>query len=318
MDIVTTIASSGHRSRRRIAACALILILSWPAVAFAWANGPAGGSGYGTHDWVLDQAITLSARHGGASWVDRDVALAATDDPDTALHDFYHHVYDTTGKTYGDAPVRIEALFLQAVGELKSGDRRSASASLGLLSHYYADICNPMHTDQTPAEERVHSRYEDAVDDDTSLPGMNAAWITALEERPSSEEGVRAAAAAAEVNSAYAELVREFASRGRDTVVDRITREALNRAVNDVAAVIDDISREAGVQAAVAAESTVAVAATPTAPVTSSPQSGLALERIEARDSGSNAGPVVPLCCGALGLLALLGVLVIAFGLPRR
>ena len=66
------------------------------------------GNGFGTHDWVLYEANQL-AESEGYFWLRTGAALRATDDPDTRLHDTYHHVYDVWGTTYGDAPDRVHA-----------------------------------------------------------------------------------------------------------------------------------------------------------------------------------------------------------------
>ena len=63
----------------RIAAAALIgAALLAPASALGWANN---FDNYGTHDWILDQALkVLDGRVD--DWLDHDLALVHTDDPD--------------------------------------------------------------------------------------------------------------------------------------------------------------------------------------------------------------------------------------------
>ncbi len=240
------------------AALALALLLAtvaglaMPARAWAWANGPDHGNGFGTHDWILDEGLTIAGTRGGGGWVDKAVALAATDDPDTQLHDYVNHVYQTTGHVYGSAPARVQAVFDQAVAQLRAGDRAGASVTLGLLAHYYGDVCNPLHTDQTAAEEKIHSRYETRVGRDTSQPGQNAAWVVPAPEAPATDEAARTVAAAAHAHLSYAELVADYSANGYDSRVQAITAESLSDAVNGVAAIVDDIGRQAGVQVAAA------------------------------------------------------------------
>ena len=74
-----------------VSALALALLGVLPASAWAWANGPQYGEGFGTHDWVLYHA-NQSARQAGYDWVDWRTAQSATDDPDMVLRDFYHHI----------------------------------------------------------------------------------------------------------------------------------------------------------------------------------------------------------------------------------
>ena len=146
----------------RLAAVALILgaalstALLTPHVALAWANGGDYGNGFGTHDWVLHEADRLAASR-GYDWLRLGSALRATDNPDTRLQDTYHHVYDVWGARYGDAPDRCQELFARAAAQLRAGDAAAASRTFGLLSHYYADICNPTHTDSRDREARMHA-----------------------------------------------------------------------------------------------------------------------------------------------------------------
>jgi hypothetical protein len=72
----------GRRTIRVALACAIALIATTGASpALAWSNGLDGPNAYGTHDWILDHA--LSAFGDRADWVSGRAALRATDDPDT-------------------------------------------------------------------------------------------------------------------------------------------------------------------------------------------------------------------------------------------
>jgi hypothetical protein len=230
------------------ATLALAIVLSLgaalPPAAGAWANGDRGGNGFGTHDWVLFEADRL-ARAAGAGWLRVNVALPRTDDPDTRLHDFYHHVYDVSGDPYGDAPDRIAQLYTRVVRQLRGGKRRAASASFGLLAHYYADICNPLHTDQIALEERIHSSYEDAVEWRTDARGEHRAWVRpdGVNARSSAAAAARSAAAAGHVF--YRRLVHQYAAHGFNAAVGSITRRALSRAVNDLADLLFSAQRAA-------------------------------------------------------------------------
>jgi hypothetical protein len=227
-------------AKRALAAftlCLLALALS------GWSNGLNGGDSFGTHDWVLYQANRL-ATAGGVRWLDWSVAQPATDDPDTVLHDTYHHVYDVWGSPYGDAPTRVQALYDETVRALHSGDREAASRSFGLLSHYYSDICQPMHTDQCPAENAIHSKYELAAQDYTDDPSGNVSWAVAdglVRVPDATAETVRAATSA---HGSYSQLVSEFAARGMDAKVLAITRQSVNRAANDLADLLLSAERD--------------------------------------------------------------------------
>ena len=87
--------------------------------------------------------------------VDLTAALPHTDDPDTVYHDFYYHVYDVWGSHYGNAPKKIAFYFDATRTALEKRDYATANIDVGILAHYYGDICNPLHTDQVAAEDKM-------------------------------------------------------------------------------------------------------------------------------------------------------------------
>lgn len=226
--------------------CALWLAL--PATAAAWSNGGDGGDGFGTHDWILYEANRLAQKR-GVHWLRLRTALRATDDPDTKLGDYYHHVYDVWGETwddtYGDAPDRIQQLFARAARQLTAGKHRGASITFGLLAHYYADICNPTHTDQSDAETHMHARHEAATNRRTNERGEHRAWIrfNGIQVRAGARGPARRAAAY--VHEYYGKLVRTYNADGWCTTTKAITKKGLSRAVNDLADLIVSVRRAA-------------------------------------------------------------------------
>lgn len=232
-----------------VAAGATGLVL--PGSARAWCNGPQGANGFGTHDWILQEAARLASRR-GYGWVSLKVALPHTDDPDTVFHDYYYHVYDRWGSSYGDAPAKVVEYYRKALAALRAGDRRRASMMVGIMSHYYSDICNPLHTDQCPAEDRIHEAYESVVQDYTDSPGENRVWIHPRAPRVVTSVRAAAVAAATASHRSYARLVASFTAHGMNKAVLTITRGSLNRAVNGLADLIAGIAkgRAAGARAA--------------------------------------------------------------------
>lgn len=230
-----------HAVRR--VSVALLLCVLLPALV-GWSNGPNGGDSFGTHDWVLYEANRLATAD-GVRWLDWNVAQPATDDPDTVLHDTYHHVYDVWSSSYGDAPTRVAELYAETVSELKAGDRVAASKNFGLLAHYYADINNPLHTDQVPEEESIHSAYELAAQTYTDEPNKNSAWVVSDGLRYVPDATAETEQAATTSHGSYQLLVSEFTAKGMDAQVLAITRQSLNRAANDLADLIYSAARDA-------------------------------------------------------------------------
>jgi hypothetical protein len=221
--------------------CVAVLLL--PAVASAWSNGGDYGDGFGTHDWVLQEANRLAAKQ-GAGWVALKTALPHTDDPDTEFHDFYYHVYDVWGGThYGDAPKKVMEYYGKALAARRAGNASDASKWAGIMAHYYADICCPLHTDQTDAEDRMHSNYESAAQTLTDKPGENRAWISYDGYQATKNVVAFSKTTAAASHQYYTALVNGYNSGGMNTTVKTITRKRLNRAANGLADLLVSIKK---------------------------------------------------------------------------
>ncbi len=215
--------------------------------AFGWGNGDFGGGGYGTHDWVLEQANRLAGLGAiGGGWVDLAAALPMTDDPDYVLRDWNHHTYDIWGTREGDAPDHIASLFATAVAQLQAGDKTGASRTVGLLAHYYADINQPMHTDSSTAEsDFVHLRYELNIDGYNKTPTQNQSWVVFDGIPNTLDPRAASVAAATTAHGSYSRLVTTYARYGYNSTVAGITKAQLNRAANGLADIIVYIQRAA-------------------------------------------------------------------------
>ena len=208
----------------------LVLGLLTPTPAFAWANGEDGCNSYGTHDWILDQALQAVGEQ--AEWVRTRVALRATDDPDCVdgidhASSPWWHVYDEWGDTYGNAPEAAEVWFERMSNRLQARNERGASRALGILAHIVGDVAQPMHTDSRPREDRVHPLYESAVD--RRDYSFNYDGVDDVNPRGRSLRVARVA------HNYYFELIRAYDNHSYNDKVHRITKRQLNRAANAVA-----------------------------------------------------------------------------------
>ena len=231
--------------RRQILTAVLLAVLGallLPAAASAWSNGPSGPNSFGTHDWILKEADRLAAQK-DAGWVRLAVALPRTDDPDTVFHDTYYHVYDVWGSKYGNAPKKVALYYGKALAARKAGRWREASKWVGIMSHDSADICNPLHTDQSDAEEPIHSAYEHDVQTYSDSPGENRVWVRFNGYRPARSVAGLTRTTAAASHTQYAALVEEYAGSGMSAATLAITRKSLNRAANGLADLIISIKR---------------------------------------------------------------------------
>lgn len=222
--------------------CLAALML--PAAAMAWSNGDDGGNGFGTHDWILREAARLAAKQ-NAGWVILKVAEPKTDDPDTVFHDTWYHIYDVWGPThYGDAPKKVMEYYGKALAARKAGNWTAASKYAGRMAHYYGDICNPLHTDQTAAEDRMHSSYETAAQKYTDAKGENSAWVAFDGYKARTDVVAFTRTTAATSHKSYTALVKGYNSGGMNATVLSITKKAMNRAANGLADLLISIKKK--------------------------------------------------------------------------
>jgi hypothetical protein len=235
--------------RGLVAVLFAVLVVLGGAVpsAFAWSNGGSAGDGFGTHDWILDQAIRLAGPD--ASWVDTTTALLATDDPDHDGERITHYFLERTG--YRGAPQRVSDLYYAAVTAHGAGDRVEASRLLGLLSHHYADPLNPFHSAYAAFSKAAHhAPYEAAVRARTNRPGLNADWITEAARQPITDVRVKLIGAARFSRARFPRLIKALESTKAVDVtrstVHAVTIEVMSRAANDLADIIGGIARHEG------------------------------------------------------------------------
>ena len=236
----------------RLAATALMAAaLVVPASAFGWANNH---DAYGTHDWVLDQALkVLDGRVDG--WLDDELARLHSDDPDyTRDPDANEHTYRAEGRV-GGAVDRIAYHYDLAQAAYQAHDYDEASIQIGLMSHYAADIAEPFHTHMggIPLGDQA-KKYEQLVAplhrDRNDTPEWSSSRRTVSE-----IENVRdtAAGTAAYSRQFFKELHDRLKSSNFHLTdrVSEITGLVFKRATNDLADLIWSITQGVGAQPAV-------------------------------------------------------------------
>jgi hypothetical protein len=209
-----------------------------PAPALAWSNGTDGCNSFGTHDLILDEAPDMVGVD--ASWVNRRIALRATDDPDCKdgldhASSPWWHVYDRWGETYGGADEAAQVWFRRVKKRLASGNESGASWALGVLAHIVSDVAQPMHTDSRPREDRVHPLYESAVDRRVMDFSFHYDGQDTVKPRARTIRLARGA------HVYYFDLVRAYDNHSYNDKVHRITRRQLSRAANAIADLITSL-----------------------------------------------------------------------------
>ena len=80
--------------------------------------------------------------------------------PDAEFKDFRNHVLHVAEGEWGGARDAAMEWYARSVEALRAKDWQTASYNLGVLSHYYADVCQPLHTGQTEEEGAIHRAVE--------------------------------------------------------------------------------------------------------------------------------------------------------------
>jgi zinc dependent phospholipase C len=237
-------------TRRPFAALvfAFVLLASMATPALGWGNGGNLGNGYGTHDWIISQALKVFG-DAPPAWLDVNAALLASDDPDKVFWAVNEHVFNEKG--YGRGAVdRITEFYHQTLTAHLAGDDQTASIAFGWMAHYVGDILQPYHTNYAAVHlDDSHLRYENLVGKLTRSPEASPEWST--EDRsPKALADVRtsAIAAAAYSRKYFAELYSVF--KVDETVlaprVMEITGYLLKRASADLADMLYSIDQGVG------------------------------------------------------------------------
>lgn len=86
--------------------------------------------------------------------------LAGAKDPDTRFRDFQNHVVHVADSHWGGAPRAAERWYGRVQQYLREQSWSDAAHAVGVLSHYFTDPLQPLHTAQSPREAIVHRPLE--------------------------------------------------------------------------------------------------------------------------------------------------------------
>ena len=243
---------------RRLGAASIALLIAVAGAitpVAAWSNN---GDGYGSHDWILDQAFRLLDKRGfDISWINRTSALQATDDPDNIevkadSSREIEHVYTGDGGRRGGAVHRITEHYAAMLRAYNAHDYATASYNLGMLAHFYGDILQPFHTSRDAiGQTTTHRAYELLVDDLNRHPTDSPSWSVAntswvVKDMPNVRTA--AIAAAAYSRARYLTLAANFSASDSllSSPANTVTKEVLIRASGDLADLISSVPKGIG------------------------------------------------------------------------
>ncbi|MCO6457332.1 MAG: DUF4332 domain-containing protein [Pirellulaceae bacterium] len=121
-----------------------------------------------THHKLALDALRHIRRDDAPHWMNLflkhfDVYLQGSKDPDKRFKDFRNHVLHVSENGWGGAVEACGEWYDKTVAELRARRWRRAVYAAGVLSHYFTDCFQPLHTAQTEEEGRIHRALEWSV-----------------------------------------------------------------------------------------------------------------------------------------------------------
>jgi hypothetical protein len=121
-----------------------------------------------THHYFAIDALPLVGTPAGGRLVGHLLRhhhryLAGAKDPDSRFRDFHNHVIHVDDGYWGGAPRVAHQWYDRMQRYLRTNRFSDAAHAAGVLSHYFTDPIQPLHTSQTPAERVLHRPIEWSV-----------------------------------------------------------------------------------------------------------------------------------------------------------
>ncbi len=89
-----------------------------------------------------------------------DELLEGSVAPDKVYRDFDNHIFHVHGNK-GKGPEKVREKYYEIISLIQEKKPwRLIAFQLGVLSHYIADLNQPLHTDSSKREDQFHSKYE--------------------------------------------------------------------------------------------------------------------------------------------------------------
>ncbi len=166
-------------------------------LALIFCCGTAGAWSYHTHRKLTADAVRLMPDAFRNQFAGHKASfLKGSTDPDTLIKDFTNHVYHPDGSMV-DGLYRIKDLFNTTAGLIRNqSEPEKIAYMLGLMSHYIADLNQPLHTagsERNPDESEYHIRYERDLNKELrnlQLPEVSYRPVTDVDQRVKEMAGI--------------------------------------------------------------------------------------------------------------------------------
>ena len=160
--------------------------------------------------------------------------LEACREPDTILKDFRNHVFHIQGYDLGNGPFHVEDLAKELAEDIKNkAPMAKIVQKFGWLSHYCADLAQPLHTGVATwegiEEKSYHSAYEKDIDKQVNTFGVNFDGANAI-----TRISARMVYESLWANQYYTAVEKAYTDGNKYPEVKDATAKCYSRAVNNV------------------------------------------------------------------------------------
>ena len=147
-------------------------------ILFLFINPTLGWSGK-THFKIAEEAVySLPKEYQRKIVPYMDELLEGSVAPDRVYKDFDNHIYQVDNKK-GKGPEKVREKYLEIVSLIQSKRPwRLVAFQLGVLSHYVADLNQPLHTATSGNEDKFHSKYEKNAEVVNPKASKNLTYVT--------------------------------------------------------------------------------------------------------------------------------------------
>ncbi|MEM1035296.1 MAG: DUF4332 domain-containing protein [Pseudomonadota bacterium] len=121
-----------------------------------------------THHYIAFDALQLLSCEDAGDWKNLLLKhhmdlIKGSKAPDNDFKDFQNHVLHVQEGEWGGARDAAMQWYGKAVEALRAHKWGKAAYALGVMSHYYSDVVQPLHTGQTEEEGVIHRAFEWSV-----------------------------------------------------------------------------------------------------------------------------------------------------------
>ncbi len=198
----------------------LIIITLFSSPIWSWSGK--------THQRIVENALNYMPREFQKRIIPyKNEILEGSVAPDRVYRDFQNHVYDF-GTRKGGGIEKVRGKYYQIISLIREKKPwRLIAFELGVLSHYIADLNQPLHTSSDYEEKQFHSKYEKDAEQIVPKKIKNLNFI--------SKPAYYIFNSAKIAHSYYYDIKRAYNNKNGWRSIYNLTQKQIDKSVEDVA-----------------------------------------------------------------------------------